>query len=380
MKILIAGDFCPRGEVAELFEHENYAEVLGHIAHIIKSVDYSIVNFECPIVNGTGTPILKNGGNLKSSDKAISALKYAGFNCATLANNHFRDFGDDGCLNTIAELDRAGVDHIGGGVNLEESQKVLYKEIGGTILAFVNFCEHEFSIAEDIKSGSAPLDMIDNFWQIKEAKENADIVIVIVHGGHEYYQLPSPRMKKTYRWFTEIGTDVVINHHQHCYTGYEIYNGKPIFYGLGNFCFDWNRRNIAMWEEGYMVELEINNHNINSPLLSFMLIPYTQCRNGASVIPMQDGEKEQFFNSIERFNAIISDDNQLTAHFNDWCKSKNDTNESLLVPYTRRLTRSLYAKGLLPSVITKRKLIALLNHIDCETHRDVFIKYLKDHI
>lgn len=43
-------------------------------------------------------------------------------------------------------------------------------------------------------------------------------------------------MQEIYRFFVDIGADAVINHHQHCYSGYEVYKEKPIFYGLGNFC------------------------------------------------------------------------------------------------------------------------------------------------
>lgn len=52
-----------------------------------------------------------------------------------------------------------------------------------------------------------------------------------MHGGHEHYQLPSLRMQETYRFFIDAGADVVVNHHQHCFSGYEIYNNKYIFMG-----------------------------------------------------------------------------------------------------------------------------------------------------
>jgi poly-gamma-glutamate synthesis protein (capsule biosynthesis protein) len=53
-------------------------------------------------------------------------------------------------------------------------------------------------------------------------------------------------MVETYRFFIEAGADAVVNHHQHCICGYEVYKGKPIFYGLGNFCFDWAKRSTSL--------------------------------------------------------------------------------------------------------------------------------------
>jgi poly-gamma-glutamate capsule biosynthesis protein CapA/YwtB (metallophosphatase superfamily) len=76
------------------------------------------------------------------------------------------------------------------------------------------------------------MDIIDNANQIKEAKATHDKVIVIVHGGHEYYNLPSPRMQKQYRFYADQGADFVVGHHTHCISGYEVYNGVPIYYSL----------------------------------------------------------------------------------------------------------------------------------------------------
>lgn len=65
-------------------------------------------------------------------------------------------------------------------------------------IGIINFCENEWSIAEEDSAGANPMDFIDNAYQIREAKATHDKVIVIVHGDHEYYSLPSPRMQKQY--------------------------------------------------------------------------------------------------------------------------------------------------------------------------------------
>ena len=67
------------------------------------------------------------------------------------------------------------------------------------------------------------MDIIDNAKEIKNAKEKADYVFVIVHGGHEHYSLPSPKMQKQYRFYVEQGADIVIGHHTHCINGNEVY-------------------------------------------------------------------------------------------------------------------------------------------------------------
>lgn len=115
------------------------------------------------------------------------------------------------------------------------------------------------------------MNLVHQYFAIKEAREKADSVVVIMHGGHETYQLPTPQMQQTYRFFVDIGADAVVNHHQHCYSGYEVYKNKPIFYGLGNFCFEPLGNVRPTWYEGYMVNLHFNA----DVEIKFDLIPYT---------------------------------------------------------------------------------------------------------
>ncbi len=154
---------------------------------------------------------------------AMEVVKDAGFDMLTLANNHFRDQGQTGVCNTLICADSVGLNYVGGGKSLEEARKINYQSIKDIIFAFINVCEQEYSIAEDEYGGSNPYDLINIHKDIVEAKQRADYVILIIHGGIEHYPLPSPRMKREYRYFVEQGADVVINHHQHCCSGYEVY-------------------------------------------------------------------------------------------------------------------------------------------------------------
>ena len=125
--------------------------------------------------------------------------------------------------------------------------------------------------------------------------------MIIVHGGHEMYQLPSPRMVEMYHFYIDIGATAVINHHQHCYSGYEIYKGCPIFYGLGNLCFDRRERRDSIWNEGYMVVLSLDVNKI-----SYSIIPYMQGNYNANVELYHDEKRQRlFYSNIERLNNII---------------------------------------------------------------------------
>ncbi|MFV0501432.1 MAG: CapA family protein [Bacteroidales bacterium] len=370
MNIIIAGDFCPRRRVEKLIEEKGYEDVFSQVKEITDKADYSILNFEAPVVINDAKPIEKTGPNLKCSKNAVEAIKYAGFNSVTLANNHFYDFGDVGVRDTIDILKEYNIDYFGGGININEAKKTLYKEIKGKKIAFINFCEREWSIATDNTGGSAPLNPIQNHYQIKEAKENADYVIVIVHGGREYYQLPLPRMKETYQFFIDSGADVVVNHHQHCYSGYEIYKGKPIFYGLGNFCFDsiQEKRN-KLWEEGFILKLSINDK------IDFELIPYVQCGENPNVEILDD--RLEFNNKINELNSIIDNVNLLESNFLNQVQKEKSEYFSYLEPIRNRYILALQRRKLFPSFIKNKYKLLLLNLIRCESHKDILEETIK---
>lgn len=371
MNILITGDFCPRDRVANLIEEEKYSEVFGEVKPYTQDVDLAIVNLEVPIVESpTAKPIEKCGPNLRCTSKAIDALKYAGFNMVTLANNHLYDFGEEGLKDTLVACHKGNIATVGAGMNLAEAVKTSYQNINDQTLAIVNCCEHEFSIATETTGGCNPLNPIQQFYAIQEAKQKADYVLVIVHGGHEHYQLPSPRMKETYRFFIDAGADAIINHHQHCYSGYEVYNGKPIFYGLGNFCFDRDTQRNSFWNEGYMVRLALDKKECQ-----FDLIAYIQGNDSAGVCMLSN--KSLFFKSITDLNAIIADDKQLKEKHQDWMAQTSKGYVMALEPYSSRISLGLYARGFLPSFMTKRKKYRLLNILECEAHLERTIHALK---
>lgn len=371
MKILVAGDFAPRRRITDSIIKRDYG-FFDELKEINKNIDYSIINLEAPIViNDKAEPIKKTGPNLRCAKEVVEAIQYAGFNCVTLANNHLYDYGHEGYLDTIHTCDEYGVDYVGVGNNLNEAKKILYKKIDSKTLAIINFCEHEWSIATETTSGANPLNVVQNYYQIKEAKTKADFIIVIVHGGSEYYHLPTPRMKDTYRFFIDAGADIVVNHHQHCYSGYEIYNGSPIIYGLGNLCFDSLKPNPPdYWKEGYVAIFEIDDK------ISYKFMPYDQCGENAIVHFKED--TTQFENRIKEINDIISSEDLLNKHFIARCSDCQNNYNLFIEPlYNNKVTSYLFLKKILPSIWSSKKLMVLFNVINCESHKDILINAIK---
>ena len=373
MKVIVAGDFASRGRLSDLIENKQYSDIFTEdLCNLVNSADFSFVNFEAPVVENSSAPIIKCGPNLKCTQNSIEAVKYAGFTGVTMANNHILDYGSRGLYSTLEFCTKHGLSVVGAGDNIKTAEKPLYLVKNNEKIAIINCCENEFSVADDNKAGANPLNPISQYYSIQEAKKEADYVLVIVHGGHEYYQLPSPRMKEIYRFFIDVGADAVINHHQHCYSGYEFYKGKPIFYGLGNFCFDKVPfEQETSWNYGYMVEL------IFDKTISFKLYPYIQCGliPGVQMLP-----SNAFEASISHLNSIILSDELLKSTFDDYCIKSVNSELRVLEPYSRRITVKLFSIGLLPKFIKRSKVLQILNHVKCEAHRDKLIFALQQNL
>lgn len=372
MKILIAGDYSPKDRVTLKIQNGDTNDLFSSVYDTIHSVDYAIVNFESVVVEGEAKPIEKCGPCLKCQPEAVSALKEAGFQCLTLANNHFRDFGEEGVLTSLRCFKDNDIDYVGGGENIVEAEAILYKRFADGKLAIINVCENEFSIANPTRAGSAPLDTVEVYHRILEARKQADYVLVIIHGGHEHYQLPSPRMKQLYRFFVEVGADAVVNHHQHCYSGYEIFNGKPIVYGLGNFLFDDPKKRDSIWNEGFMAILAFSQSGV-----LFKAIPYVQCNEEPNVCLMQDGKNLQFEERIKLLNSIITDDEKLNEKMKEFILFRKRSIMSVFTPYTNKFVRAAASHHWIPYLLPKSKVLDMIDYISCESQRDITLGYLE---
>lgn len=370
MRVLIAGDFCPIGL------HD--VRYLDSIIPYFKSCDLNIVNFECSCRKDGFKKIYKEGPALGCNDDEFGVIKSIPVNLLSLANNHILDYGIEGLKLVLQNAKKAGVNTVGAGLSLQEAKVPFLFNQSGFTLAVINCCESEFSVADRRRPGANPAEPISIYRQICKAKEIADAIIVIVHGGHEYYPLPSPRIQNLYRFFIDSGACAVIGHHPHCYSGMEKYHEGVIFYSLGNFFFNNGDLNHSAWNDGFLVELNIDNQTYN--VSEYEIIPYTQCAGDNSVIVLNEKNKQQFFSEFERLTSIIADESLLHSYFNDYIESENKKALSRILPYSNHYLVALYKRGLLPSFLSRKAVISHLNALQCESHRDMIIKCLKKYL
>src|SRR5690606_23217342 len=187
MKILITGDFV----ISQPYSATRISE---EIKGLFAQSDYNIVNLEAPVTEST-SKILKTGPHLKSDKKStIDILKNLNINLCTLANNHVLDYGEQGVLDTLNFCKENNIQTVGAGKNKEEAANVFYLDTEVGKIAFINIAENEWASATETTAGANGMNLIDDVKTIQEAKKQSDFVFVIVHGGHLFYNMPSPRM------------------------------------------------------------------------------------------------------------------------------------------------------------------------------------------
>lgn len=362
------GDFCPWRRVEEAYFSATWKPLFETVQPFFAENDLNVLDLECPLTT-VKNQITKTGPFIKSHPDTVAILKYLNCSLVATANNHFKDYGADGMQETYATLQKNAIDWLGSGNSFEEASKTYFWEHENTTFAFINVAENEWTTTNDETPGCHPIDLVNVFNQIQEAKKTADFVIVITHGGHEHYELPSPRMKKWYRFFVDSGANAVIGHHTHIISGYEVYKESPIFYSLGNFCFDWEGLQNLPWNKGMMVRLHFEK---NKPI-TFELVFFDHNNEKAGVYMMHADAQKQMLVHVHQLNEIIRDDKKLQEAFDVYVSTWKSIMNTWIQPYQGKYLPSLYKKGLLPSIISENKKLLFTNLIRCESHRDILL-------
>lgn len=366
MKILIAGDLV----VSQSYSKDKIDE---RLAAFFSQADYRIVNLEAP-VSDSNERITKVGPHLHGNKKSTAnILKHLNINCVTLANNHIRDLGDQGVKDTLEFCKENNIVPVGAGRNLAEASRTEFIDSEAGTIALVNIAENEWCNATEWTAGANPMDLIDNANQIQKARGSADWVFVIIHGGHEYYNLPSPRMQKQYRFYAEQGADLVVAHHTHCINGYEIHQGVPIYYSLGNFLF--TKKNIHDdWYKGLVLEVELEQDK-----LMHRLHPVEVSELDYSLSLNLGAAKDIILQRVDKYHKIIIDKQELQLAWKSYVIEK--TPAFLMTWSVLNFIPWRYVRGGLRrlgfSLNSRFGLVRCLNFIRCEAHRDLSCAVLR---
>lgn len=255
---------------------------------IIRTSDIAICNFEAPVEHSNMQKIKKAGPYLYQSRESVKYLKDSGFNFVSLANNHIYDYGQRGIEETICELQKTGIDFIGGGINFDEAYKTKIIEKNGIKLGLLAGCENEFGCLYEEKNRGGYAWLLhpkieDNILYLKAS---CDFVVLVAHAGVENIEIPIKEWRDIYKRFCDLGVNVIIGHHPHVPQGFEKYNGNLIFYSLGNFYFDSLYFN-NQGDDSYSIVLSFEKKQ-NQKEINFEIVYHKKIKGQTSLVEKED--------------------------------------------------------------------------------------------
>jgi hypothetical protein len=231
-KLFFAGDICISQSINSNF-------ISGDLLNHIQSHDFSVANFEAPVIEENFKKINKAGPHIFQESTYDYLLQKKLFNVLSLANNHILDYGFEGLQKTIEVLKKYNIEFSGAGINYKEIYKPLIITKNNIRIGIIAAAEAQFGCAksEEQQTGYAWLFSDIIVKNILDLKNKVDFILILPHAGLEMEDLPLPEWRKLYKSFIDFGADIIIASHPHVIQPKETYKGKEIYYSLGNFLF-----------------------------------------------------------------------------------------------------------------------------------------------
>lgn len=303
LSLLFFGDLMLDRDIALKIKQEGLAYLFAKIqdSDLFQKRDLIACNLEGAVTNGAQHYPPDNSYDFAFSPEIISQLKNYGFNFFNLANNHIMDQGLRGLNETKQNLDMLSLDYSG----CPDGQ---IAECSGKI---VQVNPHTYDIGVGVKDwqiGLAGFSMVYTQLDqeqmskiVKDLADKTDFVIVNMHWGSEYQHKFSQAQQEVAHNLIDSGADIVLGHHPHVVQGIEIYQGKPIFYSLGNFIFD--QYFSPDTQQGLAVIADIGPNRRH-----FSLIPLTFKRGQVELMTGMD--RSGFLSKLSVHSELNFDQNQ----------------------------------------------------------------------
>jgi len=231
---MMIGTDYPRNHLPD----DDGVSFLADVAPILSAADIAFGNLEGVLVDG-GEPGKKCSNPnacylFRSPTRYAEHYRNAGFDVLSLANNHARDFGEEGRTSSMEAIAAAGMHHSG---RVDDFARLGHNDLKIAVLAFAV-----------TKNSNMMLDYELAFTTVADFAKTHDIVVVSFHGGaegadvthipfadEEYYGEPRGDVVWFARGVVDAGADLVIGHGPHVVRGMERYKDRLIAYSLGNF-------------------------------------------------------------------------------------------------------------------------------------------------
>jgi len=276
------GDIMLDASSRPVMEGLGYDYPYVHVRQYFSGSQIVFGNLEGPLTD-RGTPEGDKKFVFHSPPAKVSAaLKDAGFNVVSLANNHMLDYGAEGLAQTVETLDAAGIQHAGAGSDLMAARKPALLTVNGQRIAILAYSltlpENFYAGAKNAGTAFAHEDQVRE--DVIAARKQADIVLVSFHWGQEGKTDLREYQTRIGHLAIDSGASAVIGHHPHILQGIERYKDGIILYSMGNFTFGSysghaTRSAIAQlhFHNGRLQQLQMIPINVNNFEVQFQPQP-----------------------------------------------------------------------------------------------------------
>lgn len=295
--IAVAGDVQFVGRTATLLDEPG--STFGPVSEVLRSADLAMVNLESAVTT-RGTPEPKYH-HFRAPSTAFLAIRAAGIDAVTLANNHVLDFGPVGLRDTVDLAATAGVATFGAGRTETEAYAPWISRIKGTTIAVLGISQVRQLASSWAAKGSRPgvahaRDVSHVMRAVRDATTHADVVIVFMHWGEEGNACPTAEMTAFARRLAGEGADAIIGTHAHVLQGDGWLGSTYVAYGLGNFL--WRRNDAASNDTG-VLRLTVRTDQAIEP----DFVPAVIDRKTGQPVPVTGSERDRVTRKFRSLRA-----------------------------------------------------------------------------
>jgi len=226
---------CPGDGVASSLQRYGVDFLSSDIADYLQEHDLTLCNLESVLSDVGRNDYLLRRVHMRGRPEAAQYLSQWGIDVANVANNHILEQGHEAAVDTVRQLQAAGIKAVGAGKDgrIEPGLQVVEMEQSGQSIAVIGMCllQEKYTF----NGGAGLCEVIE---AIKTLSKQGKLVIVSIHWGYEQMNRPSLDQKKIGRGMVQAGAVLIIGHHSHVVQGVEQINGSLIAYSMGNFIYD----------------------------------------------------------------------------------------------------------------------------------------------
>jgi len=328
IKIAAVGDIslgdhylCCGFGVGSKIEKEGSSFIFKSVAKLLSEHDIVFGNLECVLSSYNYKKNRLSSCQMRGIPEAVEGLNFAKFNILALANNHIMQHGKKPLYETMDILEKSGIGYCG--VNSDANKKctgyiIEKNKIRICFLAY-NDRPQQYFIDDPIYTRFVLENVLND---IEHYKTQSDIIIISLHWGDEFIEIPSQNQQDIAHQLIDCGAHIVLGHHPHVVQGIESYRDGLIFYSLGNFVFDQSW--FPKCTQSLIASLKYNK---SCQQFSYEIVPI-KINKDFQPVPIKGNEKKYFLNYLTFLSKQIQD-------------NKNTSSVELSANYEQKLKKIL---------------------------------------